>query len=760
MPSNKKNYLEHEIEVKFTDCFLQKNTDWEWFIDEVVNNFEITEICTWDDYLNQRSTINKVKGYFYRICGLAGKLTIKDKILNEIYSIVLFQNGIVIYDKLDFIDTNIGKLILFIAYITKLENVDNGSEFIDDITLLTTSNYYKYKSLKSVKLNISQLVECLNKIEISGFDKHKKCFFDNVNGVEHAPNIPFLEDNIEVIVSVDSFNYCKLKQTNLTYEEYLLNEMLNISIRNGEIVPQWVMGDEIVPNYKVWTESVVNNLKKFFNHEIADFILETINFICNGIEPSVIVQEQHTNLFLDNYIKSTTIHEKYNNSSFEVIRMLLQSKKYSSTCKKDFIKEINKCSEISELIFLDKIDCLFSKSQRDQVANYYHTFYKSIEQIDSINILLEYLNHEDSSKYIDKEYLNKLDESFYNIVRDEDNLIAATAFNKYMIFLINVYKIGNVDKGYINYLMVTLQKKWEKEYYCDSKNSLHKFSESVSIKTDDVDQFSDLVLNTPIFLANQCATTSASGLMTIMENASRNALMYMCSTMYIEGIFPISSEQSLDIDNHDIEKLYGEIVSKLIKMYGYKLLNKLENVDYIKAILDDFDFKTRIAVNMFNKEEVLYEIIRNKIDIVELLEYSRELSLAHATQLFPLLELKIKELYEELQLFPYYIDEKKFMKSKDPSSLLRSVILEVYKISSGLESVPDLIFVYNCMYNGNSLNIRNELMHGRKYLRDGSLHFGFRTTLLCLFMIINRIENIKKLKVLKSEEELNEEKLV
>lgn len=249
-------------------------------------------------------------------------------------------------------------------------------------------------------------------------------------------------------------------------------------------------------------------------------------------------------------------------------------------------------------------------------------------------------------------------------------------------------------------------------------------------------------------------------MMTIMENASRNALMYMCSTMYIEGIFPISSEQSLDIDNHDIEKLYGEIVSKLIKMYGYKLLNKLENVDYIKAILDDFDFKTRIAVNMFNKEEVLYEIIRNKIDIVELLEYSRELSLAHATQLFPLLELKIKELYEELQLFPYYIDEKKFMKSKDPSSLLRSVILEVYKISSGLESVPDLIFVYNCMYNGNSLNIRNELMHGRKYLRDGSLHFGFRTTLLCLFMIINRIENIKKLKVLKSEEELNEEKLV
>ena len=35
-----KNYLEHEIEVKFYDYLLSRETDWQWFIDAVEGDFE------------------------------------------------------------------------------------------------------------------------------------------------------------------------------------------------------------------------------------------------------------------------------------------------------------------------------------------------------------------------------------------------------------------------------------------------------------------------------------------------------------------------------------------------------------------------------------------------------------------------------------------------------------------------------------------------------------------------------------------------
>ena len=60
------------------------------------------------------------------------------------------------------------------------------------------------------------------------------------------------------------------------------------------------------------------------------------------------------------------------------------------------------------------------------------------------------------------------------------------------------------------------------------------------------------------------------------------------------------------------------------------------------------------------------------------------------------------------------------------------------------ENVPDLLFVYHFMYNGNSLNIRNECVHGRDYLQGGQLRYAFKVTLLALYMILIRIKIIEE----------------
>ena len=83
------------------------------------------------------------------------------------------------------------------------------------------------------------------------------------------------------------------------------------------------------------------------------------------------------------------------------------------------------------------------------------------------------------------------------------------------------------------------------------------------------------------------------------------------------------------------------------------------------------------------------------------------------------------------------------MQSKDPSSILRLILEKAYDETQSFEVVPDLLYVYHFLYNGNSLNIRNECVHGRDYLSGGSLNFAFKIVLTALYMLIRRLEIIE-----------------
>ena len=69
-------------------------------------------------------------------------------------------------------------------------------------------------------------------------------------------------------------------------------------------------------------------------------------------------------------------------------------------------------------------------------------------------------------------------------------------------------------------------------------------------------------------------------------------------------------------------------------------------------------------------------------------------------------------------------------------------IANIFEELESFESAPDLLFVYHFMYNSNSLNIRNECIHGREYVEGEQLKFAFKVTLLALYMIKYRIKLI------------------
>lgn len=114
------------------------------------------------------------------------------------------------------------------------------------------------------------------------------------------------------------------------------------------------------------------------------------------------------------------------------------------------------------------------------------------------------------------------------------------------------------------------------------------------------------------------------------------------------------------------------------------------------------------------------------------------------TQLFPGLELKSREFAALFGIFPFKKRLEEFMQHNDPSSLLREILVRIYEEQGGFEKVPDLLFVYNMMYNSNSLNVRNECIHGRGYLSGGSLQFALTVTLCSRYMIAFKINTIKE----------------
>ena len=63
-----KKYFEHEIKVKYLDGLFTKSSDWDWFVEYVIENFEFKfDITSYDDYKLGFHEIRKVFDYLIRI---------------------------------------------------------------------------------------------------------------------------------------------------------------------------------------------------------------------------------------------------------------------------------------------------------------------------------------------------------------------------------------------------------------------------------------------------------------------------------------------------------------------------------------------------------------------------------------------------------------------------------------------------------------------------------------------------------------------
>ncbi|MBJ8349494.1 hypothetical protein [Streptococcus zalophi] len=749
-----KNYLEHEIHVKFVDGILEHSQEWQWLIDYFEDNFELSDIKSFSEFQNRSNPLIRIMTYFLKILDVCNKDFHFDiLLLREIYLISKYYVGAVERESGSLkIKTDFCKILFLIVWLTKLENSGNNSNYTVDNRFINQRNFHQAINMEAFDYEKEDILLYLNQISILGFEQAKQNIEDNLNKVVYDVSDDFFEKYGENLLSANCFGFQSLdRDINLTWQENTLLDTLQISIRDGEILPMFSGGGSAIPDYSLWTHPLLKQIKSYFNHWISDFVIESIDFLLNKETPSLETIEKHCNL-LTELIKNGDDYEIYSSSTYEILALLYKERIMDKVEKTEviraFYKTIHSITSI-DLLLIFRLSFPMSKEQISSVKDYIENQYKSISSVNDINILTQYLENSDIARYISQKYYEKTKNKFFDLIKGINDISVANLFYQAMLFFLEVNQTNQkVDKRIVKQDMIYLQEYWQTGVYHEQVESLHEFTHSIEVPTEEVEKFNKSVMNNPIILANNCVISKVEDMVSVMKEVSKSALIHMVSRITISPIFPMK-DTGINFDKHETDIILKTQVEKIVQKYGYKFLNTLDIEVYVSAIHKRYKDNTNLCITIFNKEKELYALLEDLLE-VSLIPYEKNISLGHITQLFPLLETEIRQLGKLFGIVPFKESLNDFMKFKDPSSILRELINNLYLELDGFERIPDLLFVYHFMYNSNSLNIRNECIHGRDYIEGCSLKFGFKVTLMALYMVRYRINviltNLSKMK--------------
>lgn len=743
-----KNYFEHETKVKIQEHLLAKSPDWQWLIQHIEENFDLSDIKNWIDYENKSRDLFNILDYFIRISNITDKeFLFSSNVLRDIYTISQFVNSTRnTNDTLNNIKSIYGKVLFLFEYILKIENKDNNTDYIADNRIYRTKNFWELINFDNLILHFDDIQNLMSQIDIDGFAAPKQCILDNLNKVYFPKNPEFIKKYENNFVNANAFEHQLIKYSDpLSWQEEYLLDMLKVRFSGKEIIPLSEFYGRKNPDFTLWTEDIITKLKNYFSDEFpAQFVLETIDYVMHNNRPSDTVIQKHFEL-MSQSIEENTDDIDIHCSSFKIISRLFKDKFLDDIKNKEFYKNFIKSiqeKESPEVIENLKNNYIpISKKQSNILFNIYKNSYKEIDNIVDLNNLSCYLKNENNIKFITLEYLKKVWDKFNFIISQKPDISTAILFCNFMDFLIEMKsKNLEINKHLIEANMVELQKLWQHKYFIKIKNSLHSYSEKAEISNDDIEAYNNTVLKNPYYLVLNCMSVHKEKICKSLELTAQYPLRMLCTNVLIEKVFPkIHNVEKLS-QNHDIDKILLEIIKETKNQKGYRLINCLEDKYFLWDLHYQWESNVHFNIGIFNKTKELYNEIK-QTSPVELLPFGR-LTIGHIAQLFPVLEIKIRELGSLGGIFPF--KENDFMKYKDPSSILICILTDIYNEIKDLLPVNDLFFVYNVMYNSNSLNVRNEFIHGRKYFEKNNLDFVFKLTLICIKIIQKRIDAIMK----------------
>ncbi len=744
------NYLEHDIKVKYIDGLLAREQDWQWFVECIEKSYDMSDVNTWNEYLSKNKAIRDVYSYFVKIIEICDKeWIIATEILKEVITVSKYYLGIVDTDYcITSLKSNMGRLLFLSIWLTKLENKDNQTIYLADMRFFTQRNLWEILRVDSMELICDKIETYFLSLDMEGIDIPQKCVLDNINRVQYPVRDGFVNEYRDYFLSANAFSYQFInKNDNMTWQEDYLLQMLEVSIDERMLKPLISMGDTVSPDSSLWTQEVIANMKEFFADESVDFILENIAYIEHGIEPSSSVKLQHCRLLTEFVNTTENLYEVIRCSSYKVISYMFEDKLFQKMGKEsDYIRFVQTMQNLSDphiIKHLQEDKYPLSKEQKKILNEYYDTLAHQIDTVENVYGFLGYLENPDVAKRMDTNSFIKTCKLFYEYIETTDRyMLVPSLFYTYMVFLMKTNSTAiEVDKRIVRAEIINAQKVWQEDYYSKQANNLQVFTHETTIATKDIENYNAAVLLNPILLAKSCMLPENDQICKVMEEASEHPVQHMFTTMYLTPVYPIKGN-IINYERHDIDIMLKKTVENIRQEKAYKFFNVLDTDVYVAAIHKRYRDLALTTVTVFKEEEKVYQLLQQATDY-KFIPYEKNITLAHLTQLFPLLEIKIRELASLVGIVPFKERFEDFMKYKDASSVLRELLQEVHKELGSFENVPDLLFVYHYMYNGNSLNVRNECMHGRDYISGSRVRFAFRLTLLAIYMILYRINVIK-----------------
>ena len=209
------------------------------------------------------------------------------------------------------------------------------------------------------------------------------------------------------ILSYNAFSYQHINEKDCqTWQEVFLLDMLRVSFEKKSIQPMFSGASGSVPDISMWNKEILNVLKKYFNHVIANFILDSIAYMAFSIEPAKEVKMLHCNLLMKAIESGEGSYKIFSSSSYRILSYLHQDK-LMRDCNKEkdyikFLRIIQEWKEPSQIMNIKEDGYPISKEQRTIVTEFLTNKFKEIDNVYTINDLLGYLEDEIKTKHIFK----------------------------------------------------------------------------------------------------------------------------------------------------------------------------------------------------------------------------------------------------------------------------------------------------------------------------------------------------------------------
>lgn len=745
---SKKNYIEHEERVKIIDGILENSHSWQWLVDYIEDNFDLCDITSWQEFLSMTNRLRDVYSFLIRIINNTDSVgEISSAVLADLFSVAKYYLGkSPSEDKSPILLSEFGKILYLVVFITKHENAENNTSYLYDFGIFTQQNYWQLVSINSLLENREEINELIKEITVLNWKDRATIFEDNLNKKEFSYSDNFFDKYGEYLLNVNAFSFQVIESDCLTWQEKYLLDMVKVSIQSHTFHPLFTNGTIETPDRKNWSIQVINKMLAFFHNPIASFVIESIKYVIYKETPSVNVREEHCRLLLSSLQKGEDIVHTF---SFSIISSLFAESAMKdlahNTYYKNMLIALQSYSSPEVLMVLSDNNIPISKTQRSILKEYAESYYKRVEAVSSANDFLSFIKDRVGIHYITNEQFNKIQIKFSQIITITHDIIIASLFYEYMLFLFDVNSKGvNIDKSSVCHAIIHTQELWEKEFYHEQSHNMQEICSKLSIPTVQVDTFVQATVKNPFVFASACMLTNPSALFDAMKDVSEHPLIYMVTRMRLTPTFP--EKDVINIERHEIDQLLLQQIDNIKKNKGYKLLNIMDSNIYLSAVHEKRKNLIRLAASMIRDLKPIYEKV-SSICEYPLLDYDSEIKLAHVVQLFPYLELQMRKLAKLTGFVPFKEQERDFLSYKDPSSILREIIEYVYKETDSFENIPDLLLIYHSLYNSNSLNIRNDCIHARQYLHGDSLMLALKISLLSILMLNKRIESLTEKKM-------------